>query len=209
MNALAPIPTPRTARARAGGMAMTLTALALVTAALTACDSGTTAPDAAPTSAAPVVNSTSVAATPSSTVDKPASVLGPDGLGALKLGMSKDQALATGMIDEFRTMDGQADSACPVSAGLTGQGGTVWWSTRLGVASIAPSAGVRTVDGIEVGASRQKVAQTYPGWTLAAGEDGHGLVPVPGNPAAVYRIEIKDDKVSSVGLQYAKQDCYE
>ncbi|MDM4721665.1 hypothetical protein QTQ03_19475 [Micromonospora sp. WMMA1363] len=145
---------------------------------------------------------------PATPPGKPALRLGPDGLGALKLGMSKEEARASGMIKDIEGA-GPAGEACPARAELTGEGGTVWFSTRLGVASIVPSSGVQTVDGIGVGSSRQSVVQSYPSWTPAAGDNARGVVPVPGNPDAVYRIAIKDDKVSSVALQYADQDCYE
>ncbi|MFE9204039.1 hypothetical protein [Micromonospora sp. NPDC007230] len=155
-------------------------------------------------------------ATPSNSVapsDRPTLVLGPDGLGALKLGMSKKEAVATGMISNFGNLDQQAFPACPARAEVTGDGAVVLWSTRLGVATIEAPTGVKTAEGIGVGSSRASVRQAYPSWRGIDGtpphDEGRGLVPVPGNPDARYRIVVQNGKVQSITLQFARQDCYE
>ncbi|MFE9689871.1 hypothetical protein [Micromonospora sp. NPDC005806] len=156
-------------------------------------------------------------ATPSDTAapsDKPVLVLGPDGFGALKLGMSKKKAEVTGMISDFANPNPQVSTGCPARAEFKGDGDTaVWWSTRLGVAAIVPPTDIKTAEGIGVGSSRASVVDAYPTWRGIDGtphnDEGRGLVPVPGNPDAVYRIEVQNGKVRSITLQLAHQDCYE
>lgn len=144
---------------------------------------------------------------------KPALVLGPDGLGALKLGMSKKAAEGTGVISGFADLDKQVFSGCPARAETKSGGGIVLWSTRLGIATIEAPAGVKTAEGIGVGSSRESVRRAYPSWRGIDGtppnDEGRGLVPVPGNRDAVYRIDVQNGKVRSITLQFAQQDCYE
>lgn len=58
--------------------------------------------------------------------------------------------------------------------------------------------------------------QAYPSWRNVSdsqgateGDHGRGLVPVPGNAAAVLRIALPDGKVVSLAIQLKNQDCYE
>ncbi|SCE87760.1 hypothetical protein, partial [Micromonospora mirobrigensis] len=134
-------------------------------------------------------------------------VFDPDGLGELKLGMTKKQALATGMIKSFQ--EKPAGSSCPSIAELKGTGGSVWWSTKLGVVVISPASGVETVQGLHVGSSRDDVVRVYPEWAVSGDDNGRLNVAVPGNPDARFRIEMANQKVTSIALQDAKQDCYE
>jgi hypothetical protein len=142
-------------------------------------------------------------------VDLGSRVLGPDGLGSLKLGMSLDQAAATGRVDPFRYQP--ISGGCLHRSELSGApagAGTVFHSTDLGVATIEAYAGVQTPEGITIGSSVTAVRQAYPG---AATDPNLGriAVPVPGNSKAVYRIAFADGKVAQLTLQYANQDCYE
>jgi hypothetical protein len=142
-------------------------------------------------------------------VDLGSRVLGPDGLGSLKLGMSLDQAAATGRVDPFRYQP--ISGGCLHRSELSGApagAGTVFHSTDLGVATIDAYAGVQTPEGITIGSSVTAVRQAYPG---AATDPNLGriAVPVPGNSKAVYRIAFADGKVAQLTLQYANQDCYE
>lgn len=207
-----------TARRRALRLALTLPLVALAMAGLAACNASEPAPShtAGPVAAHSADTSGSPTATSSDTAvrsDKPSLVLGPDGLGALKLGMSKEEAKATNMISDFVKLNQQAFASCPARARLKDDGGAVWWSTRLGVAAIVSPMDVKTAEGIGVGSSLASVSQAYPSWREIAGtastDEGRGLVPVPGNPDAKYRIAVQNGKVRSITLQLAGQNCYE
>jgi hypothetical protein len=148
------------------------------------------------------------AATRTTAVDS-APVLGPTGLGALQLGMSREQAQATGLVQPFRN-EPNSDQClwrseltdAPVGTGL------VLHSETLGIATIDAYAGVHTPEGISIGSSLADVKAAYPGFE-AHGESGHTGVGVPGNDQAGYRIAYADSKVVELTLQYSNQGCYE
>ncbi|MFI7430368.1 hypothetical protein ACIBPB_25530 [Micromonospora sp. NPDC049836] len=212
MFALAARSVSRTARRRAIGQALALPLAALAVTGLVGCDAGTPVPSEPATPAAAATTSGAPAPAPADAA-APSTVLGPDGLGALKLGMSKKAAEATGLITAFANPDPSVASDCPARAKLKDEKGLVWWSTRLGVAAIEVPEGIRTAEGIGVGSTRDSVGRAYPTWRGIDGtppnDTGHGRVPVSGNPDAVYRIDVQDGTVRSVTLQLAHQDCYE
>ena len=182
--------------------------------ALTACQH--TAPSATPNSSSSTATSSSsppTAATPGATrtvaptTTSAALVLGPDGLGALKLGMDRSQAEATGVVEPFRN---EPSGRCSWRSQLTGAPagqGTVFHSDALGVATIEAYEGVRTPEGIAIGSPLAAVDQAYPGWLDNAVP--RGIAPVPGHDGIVYRIGYDGGKVTRLTLQYARQDCYE
>jgi hypothetical protein len=181
----------------------------------------------APTSAAPTPtpNETSVAPTKTATVrPRPAKtatsrpkVLGPTGLGALKLGMSSDQATATGLISGWTGTEGPD---CGHVAHLqaahgkkAGADGTVMAGSEIGVEIIDAYPGISTPEGIHIGSSEAALYKAYPSWKNVEDpdpkRDGRGLVSVPGNSAAYYRIVKIDSKVIQLTLQFKNQGCYE
>lgn len=97
--------------------------------------------------------------------------LGPDGFGALKLGMSRSQAEATGLISGYKAEDFGAK--CGYSK-LKGTSATVYFTPGLGVSSIDASAGVRTPEGIRLGSTMNAVRKAYPDWELAVGDGDTG-----------------------------------
>jgi len=160
--------------------------------------------------AAPVTSSSPAPSSPAT----PA-VLGPDGFGALKLGMTAEQATATGLVARWPAAgDGCAQNTFLKSATgeATGAEGRVYLNDR-GVQIIEAYPGVRTPEGVGVGTSRAALFKAYPGWRNVADEDpradGRGQVAVPGNSKAVYRIVTIDGKVTELALQDENQDCYE
>jgi hypothetical protein len=171
----------------------------------------TTAAAAATTAAATPAAATPAAATPAAApATNSALVLGPDGLGALKLGMNRGQAEATGVVAPF-TNEPNSDQ-CRWRSKLKGapaDKGTVLYSNTLGVASIDAYAGVRTPEGITIGSPLSAVDQAYPGWNRPTTDTGHGHAQVPGHSQVVYRIAYAGGAVAELTLQYAHQDCYE
>lgn len=181
--------------------------------------SSAVAPSATPTSSAPssppapspsIVPSSSGTATPR--------ILGPNGFGALKLGMTEKAATATGLITSWRGTRG--GEGCGLQAHLrggsghdAGRSGTVLLSGSLGVATIDAYGDLRTPEGIHLGSSKAAVLRAYPDWRNATEQDPHadgrGAAKVPGNSKAFYRIEIVRGKVFELTLQHKDQNCYE
>ncbi|WP_299955037.1 hypothetical protein [uncultured Modestobacter sp.] len=152
--------------------------------------------------------------TPSTEAEVPAGgaaavVLGPEGLGSLRLGMSREQAETTGLVEPFR--DEYPGETCSWRAALAGAPAgeaLVLHSENLGVATIDAYPGVRTPEGVGIGSSLAAVQDAYPSFQLH-GEFGRGQVGVPGSDRAVYRIAFVDGAVAELTLQYFDQDCYE
>jgi len=193
---------------------------------LTACQSGetratrTTSSRATTTSSSPAKTSpakTSPAPSPAATTPaSPSSsatglVLGPDGFGSLKMGMSRADAEATGETQPFRNEP--MGATCTWRAWLKGapndqaNEGMVLYSETLGIASISAYPGVRTPEGITIGSSLADVKKAYPGLNQAVGSRDYAQV--PGQSQLLYRIGMYGDAVGELTLQYARQDCYE
>lgn len=172
-----------------------------------------TSPSAGPAATASSGEPAVSASSPSSPA-RTATTLGPDGVGALKLGMTRTQAEATGLVAPFKNEPNS--DVCLwrsrlVGAGLAGApdaGGLVLHSERLGVATIDAYAGMKTPEGIGLGSSVAAVGRAYPGFTVTTGL-GRGYAKVPGNSKAVYRIGVNNGVVDELTLQFSDQDCYE
>ncbi|MBM2617864.1 hypothetical protein JIG36_20105 [Actinoplanes sp. LDG1-06] len=191
--------------------------------------SGVAAPAVPPsaTSAAPTTPPPSSSPSPSSPSAPPATsksskpstpkVIGPTGYGALKLGMTRDEATATGLITRWAA---QPDTNCPWRArlkqtvtGTPSPVNDVYWNKDGGIAAIVVHGTIHTPEGIRIGSTYADVMMAYNNWQNAADPGvkfGHGTVDVPGNNDAVYRLDIsRDGKVTSVALQSKKYGCYE
>jgi hypothetical protein len=163
--------------------------------------------------AGPVTASSSPPASPSPVGQAAPQVLGPDGLGPLKLGMTQEQASATGLVDRW-----PAGTDCELNTFLKaapgdGNGGRVYLDDKRGVQIIEGYPGIRTPEGVGIGTSRAELFKAYPSWRNVSEEDPHadgrGLVVVPGNSKAHYRIVTEGGKVTELTLQYRDQTCYE
>ncbi|WP_101385877.1 hypothetical protein [Streptomyces sp. TLI_146] len=117
-----------------------------------------------------------------------ARTLGPEGLGPFKLGMTLDQAEATGEWKRRKETVG----ACMSDTGSSGI--TVGWSGRLGISSLTAD-NVRTPEGIGTGSTFAEVKAAYRRPVDGTGtleEDaqlmGTVWTAVPGNPKAMYAI---------------------
>ncbi|MGC4773209.1 hypothetical protein ACLQ25_30080 [Micromonospora sp. DT44] len=158
----------------------------------------------------PISPSSTPSARPSSTATRPTSlVLGPNGIGSLKLGMTRQQATGTGLLRAFASDTGGCTPAYLRAA--PSEEGTVLLSSTLGIATIDAYAGIKTPEGARIGMSSAEMLRIYPAWTAADGDatNGRGFAKTPGNSKAVYRIETIKGKVVQLTLQYANQDCYE
>lgn len=129
--------------------------------------------------------------------------LGPNGFGALRLGMDVESAMATGMVG-----DGAAPGTGCVSRPLLVDGqasGEVYFGDK-GLQIIAPGVPVHTVDGVSVGWTTAEFVARYPDEQGAA-ENGTAYLAVPGNADATYRVVFADDRVSRIQLRMADQIC--
>lgn len=164
-----------------------------------------------------VTVSSPAAPLPSPSVPAPsAAPLGPDGYAGLKLGMTKSQAmdsgLATGISGNNGTCgadgDGRLDGAVPADA--SDLEGKLFFSTTTGkLVIIGAMSGVPTPEGVHLGSLVKEVKKAYPTWKGSEGDQGLGFVKVPGNPQALYRIYIDAGQVLELTLQTADQDCAE
>lgn len=164
-----------------------------------------------PASSTPSASSaSSTPSAPSSPSARPSSsptttaplVLGPNGIGSLKLGMTRQQATATGMLRPFKM------SRCGYSSlrAAPAEEGNVTLSPTLGIAAIAVWPGIRTREGLGIGMSSAEVLRIYPAYREGVNA---GYVTTPGNDKAVYRIATRNGKVTALTLQFRNQDCYE
>ncbi|GAA1550271.1 hypothetical protein GCM10009827_083640 [Dactylosporangium maewongense] len=165
--------------------------------------SPTTSPAASPTTQAP--SSTPAATKTSATTTT--LVLGPQGYGALRLGMTREQALATGVVAPFETGTGCTTTEVRGAP----KGGWVMFSPTLGLTAIDAWSTLRTKEGVHIGMSGDEMRRIYPNWTIVDGANGNGrgYVKVPGNDKASYRITVYNDKVDELTLQLGNQNCYE
>lgn len=141
-------------------------------------------------------------------------MLGPDGLGSVKLGQSYDDALQTGVMSPLPDINGPGvcKRARFKEAGDDARAGVVWFH-ELRVISIGGYAGISTPEGVRIGTSLEDLKKAYPAWRDMDGrpndEKGRSDVLVPGNAQAAYRITISNGVVDSVTLESVERACYE
>jgi hypothetical protein len=151
--------------------------------------------------------------------------LGPTGYGSLVLGMTRSQAIATGLTDG--TAAGAIGSCGQPGDGVVGgtptdrgsspptviEGQLFFSSTTGHLVAIYAYPGVKTPQGIEIGSSYAQLHAAYPDWFATGGDgtitDGHSWAMIPGNPNAHLRIATADGKVAELSLDDNHQDCYE
>lgn len=159
----------------------------------------------------------------------PPTTLGADGYGALKLGMTKAEAGATGLATGITGTEGSCGdtsdgtlAGTPTPEATPGANtenpyvrGTLFFSGDTGKLVVISAYGpVATPEGIKVGSTLAELKAAYPTWSGEpddAGKDsdsGRGYVELPGGKAS-YRIVVESGKVVELSLDSADQDCYE
>lgn len=140
-------------------------------------------------------------------------VLGPTGIGALTLGLTRQQAEATGLVKPFTHAD---DTNCAwtttfVAAPPTDTtAGTVLASDTFGVAAIFAYGTIGTPEHVKLGSTNADLSNAYPGAVLKGSTDhGNVLAKVPGNGSASYRFELQHGTVTEVALLLNDQNCSE
>lgn len=205
--------TPTTRPARAGRTARCLAACGLLSVALTSCT--VSIGSVAVPSGSGVPSATSGGdVRPAETAHPAGTVVGPTGLGPLRLGMTIKQAQATHLLGF--TLDAHP-SGC-TEASNQDDGITIKYSTAYGVSLIGTEQG-RTPEGIGAGSTLADVKRVYPQSAdprLGTLDEQYSMfgdveTQVPGNPAAAY--EITFDRQGHGQVQYvflklkAEQDC--
>ncbi|MFB9906485.1 hypothetical protein [Allokutzneria oryzae] len=135
-------------------------------------------------------------------------VLGPNNFGQLRLGMTREQAHETGMLDG-RVLTPSADEPCSTHELVDAKGaryGEVTVSNRLGLVRIRPENTPRTPEGIRAGSTTTQAMAAYPVLVPPNGEGTAG-VPVPGNSRANYTVTFAHSKVLRVELGFKDDDC--
>jgi hypothetical protein len=171
------------------------------------------APPAKATST-PVSTTTTTTTTATSTTKlrPPADRLafGPTAVGGLRLGMTQDDAVATGLIQPNLTpvnaagcqgydWSGHANAPTQYS---------VLFSPKYGLVQIGGRADAVTPEGVYAGSSEAEVRALYPDQARPHVGSLEWVTPVPGNPNARYWFVFADHVVADVRLELAVQDCY-
>ena len=132
-----------------------------------------------------------------------AAYLGPDGYGDLRLGMSVEDASATGAATFSDPPQGGctgfALTGFPVRKGLTDG----YLSAANGLEVLFARPGMRTPEGIGLGSSAQDVAAAYPEADASA-----ALATVPVGDAE-YVISLREGKVTELALAMRGQTCWD
>lgn len=173
----------------------------------------------APASAASASPAPTATMTPTSAPSS-ALTLGPQGYGALRLGMTKTQVRATGLVtgvsvDPVGTCGGPEDGSLvgvqpgPDESDVAGR--LFFSATTNQLVAIYAGGGVRTPEGVGLGSTSQRLLAAYPTWRAQepGPVEGRGRIQVPGNPEAHYRIVVTGGRVVELSIDSDRQDCYE
>ncbi len=137
----------------------------------------------------------------------PVEVLGPEGYGDVRLGMSADDAERTGLVTVQRAAPAAACETLVYvdhpPAGDAEVSGFV--SRKHGVAALFAAPGMETPEGIGLGDSLADVETAYPDLVDTVNAQ---LAPLPGEPARAYHFGVdRTGVVVELSLQLDVQDC--
>ncbi|GLW92035.1 hypothetical protein [Actinokineospora globicatena] len=131
-------------------------------------------------------------------------VIGPDGYGSLKLGMSTEQAIATGRVLPAPPGDPSSDCTPHAAPGQPEDTFAVGISPVHGVSLIFGYGDPSTPEGIKKGSTKAEVKRAYP--RLEDGAGGSSTA-VPGYPNNHYGFNFVDGKVTSISLSNQYESC--
>lgn len=176
-------------------------------------------PSSAPGSAPPTSPVASPPTSPSPrSSTRPVLVLGPTGLGKLKIGMSPKAATATGEIDAPVPQSG---CGAAVLTSANSDDVRVIYSAERGLVAIPAYGRIATPEGIRLGSTVAQVKAAYSDFVLRRiGEDdpvdignrGSGFAYAGQNDGYAnvhYRFRFKNGKLTELGLEHDRQNCYE
>lgn len=140
-------------------------------------------------------------------------MIGPTGLGTLKIGMTVSQAKATGLITNYEAYDGPEGCGYSKLKGAGGSAGAVTHSPQLGVVAIQGYGKMHTPEGIGLGDTLDEVKQTYSDFEASDVDEtertGDGRAWAHAAGKVNYRFTFDNDKLTELGLEHQNQDCYE
>ncbi|MDR6321503.1 hypothetical protein [Actinoplanes couchii] len=143
-------------------------------------------------------------------------VLGPDGLGGLKLGTPMAVAVESGLlaVDSLSAARMVCNDEYKVAAAGSAESPVVFDIHRV-LVSLVAFPGVATPEGDGLGSSVTAVRKAYPDLQMvpesdfgAASGGSWGFVSVPGNDRAGYYFGVLDDRVARIKLQLDRTDCH-
>lgn len=180
---------------------------AAIAAATAACATAPNQP--APAANSPADASASATFSPAPKTESLPKVLGPTGLGALQLGMSPDDAYATGLITKP-----SGGTGCDLKAGLVGSAATegIRFTNDDRLSAISAYGDIATPEGVRLGSTVDKLMAAYPAYKpIDEGQeaDDRGYADVASHSDLQYRVETRGGVVVSLTLQSKAHGCYE
>lgn len=134
-------------------------------------------------------------------------IVGPEGYGAIKLGMTLEEALDTGKAVVSR---GSGTEWCPGIRFLPEHSETAddaVISSNLGLAGIFITEAMRTPDGFGIGSTADELRDAHPDAYIEI--TNSFAIPIPGYPDRQYYAMIdENDRVAEMTLEFIDQDCY-